>query len=76
MGRQKKRTSSVGDLTGICKAVESAIEEITGQKPAVAIVFQMPAVDGNDTHWVTNVNRTDGVKLLMDTALKMQSGMN
>lgn len=79
MGRKRRMRSSVGDLTGVCKAVEEAIEESLGVRPALMIVFALPksvSPDGTDTHWVSNINRQDAVKLLAETIVKMQAGMN
>lgn len=70
-----QKLSRVGDLTALAKEIEQVFERHFGGKAALAIAFTLPP-DYDDCHWVTNVNRADGVKLLAGTAKKMLSQTN
>lgn len=72
MPRQKP--SNAGDLTSLAREIEAVFQRHLGQKPALAIAFQMSTSD--EVHWVTNVSRADGIKIMATTAVKMQAQTN
>lgn len=69
-------TSDAGDLTELAKDLESVFEKhFDGDRPAMAVAFTLPP-DYDQAHWVTNVDRANGIKLFAMTAEKMQSRIN
>lgn len=68
-------TSDKGDLTRLAEDPEAVFEHHGFENPAMAVAFTLPE-DRRNVHWVTNVKRTDGIKLFAATAEKMQSKIN
>lgn len=68
------KRSNAGDLSQLCRDIELVFRHHLGQRPAFGIAFQMPISD--EVHWVTNVSRADGIKLMATTAVKMQAQTN
>jgi hypothetical protein len=69
------RTSDKGDLTGLVDDIKEVFEEHGLERPALAVAFTL-AEDRQKAHWVTNMRRSDGIKLFAATAEKMQSEVN
>jgi hypothetical protein len=69
--------SNIGDLTELAQALEVTIRNYfgTSERPSMAIALSLPP-DYQDVHWVTNVTRTDGIKLFQETAKKMIAQAN
>jgi membrane-bound lytic murein transglycosylase MltF len=68
-------TSDKGDLTGLADDIKEVFEEHDLEEPALAVAFTL-AEDRRNVHWVTNLRRSDGIKLFAATAEKMQSEVN
>lgn len=67
--------SDKGDLTDLAMDLEAVFEEHGFDKPALAVAFTLPE-NRRRVHWVTNVKRMDGIKILVATARKMQAQVN
>jgi hypothetical protein len=77
--------SWIGDLTPVAKAVEEALtaelEKLTGvrfdedTRPAFVISFTLPT-EYQEVHWVGNLSRQDGARVLLETAQKMIAKTN
>jgi len=69
------KLSNIGELTNIAKDIEAVFNKYYEGKPAFAIAFNLPP-DRHEVHWVTNVDRMDGIFIMRETADKMQSQIN
>jgi len=69
------KTSDKGDLTELAKDIEQVFRDHGFEEPAFAVSFNLPE-DRRNVHWVTNMRRNDGIRLLAATAQKMQSEVN
>lgn len=73
----KKEISNIGDLTKLAEILAFAIEEFTGTKqPVVAIAFTLKETDYKEVHWITNISRSEGIRLFREVANKMERFMN
>lgn len=59
------------DLTEFAKQLEELFIERFGRRPMMVIVFTLPP-DCDRAHWVTNVTRTDGIRIVEETAEQMK----
>lgn len=66
----KKEFSKIGDLTDMANDIKVVFEKHGIKDPAFAIAFTA-SPDYRTVHWVTNVSRTDGIKLMKATSEKM-----
>jgi len=62
------------DMSNLINNIENQIQEFSGSKErvAMAVIFVDPIAEGNNVHWITNVSRPDGIKLLENTVLSMK----
>lgn len=67
--------SKIGDLSALATDIKATFEKHGIKKPAFAIAFTM-APGYKTVHWVTNVSRTDGIKIMRATADKMTNKSN
>jgi len=65
------------DLTPLILLVEDMLKKFfeTDQKVGLAIAVTLPP-EYNNVHWITNLNRKDGIQLFYDTANKMLDKLN
>jgi len=70
-----EKYSNIGDLTNLAQDLEKVFKKHFGVRPAMTIAFTLgPKYD--TAHWVTNVARMDGIKLMREAAGRMQSQLN
>jgi len=67
--------SDAGDLSGLAQDLKDVFEEHGFKDPALAVAFTLPE-DRQKAHWVTNVRREDGIRLMAMTAQQMQTELN
>lgn len=56
--------------------IKKVFEKHIGKDCALAIAFTQPKDEYSRVHWVTNVERKDGIKLFSETAKAMKAEMN
>ena len=62
------------DLTDLARAIEALVQEhleLT-EKPAIALCLTLPPTYER-VHWITNVSRSDGIKLFEGAATNMRA---
>ena len=69
------KPSRAGDLTNLMNRVEAMFEKEFGGKCAIGVCFTLPP-DYDDAHFVTNIPRSDGIRLFAGAAEKMQARVN
>ncbi len=67
--------SDKGDLTDLANDIKKVFEAHGFEDPALAVAFTLPE-NRQKAHWVTNVRREDGIRLMTMTAQQMQSKIN
>jgi hypothetical protein len=75
--KQKKQGKDVEkehDLTQLAKDIEGIVLSFfkLDERPGIAIALTLPPVF-EDVHWITNLTREDGIRLLESTAFKMKA---
>jgi len=65
----------VKDLRPVIKDILAVFEKHGFTNPAVAVAFTADQ-DHHQVHWMTNVSRGDGIRLLVETAAKMTAKAN
>ncbi len=73
----KPFSSAISDLRVFTKKIEKlfADEFCAGEKPSMVIAFTVPP-EYNFVHYMSNVTRSDGIKLLQATAERMIAQTN
>ena len=65
------------DLTPIIMAFEEILKEWYGTDQTIGLSIALSLPPGyKDVHWVTNLDREDGIKLLESTTQKMKDLRN
>jgi len=72
---KNKKISDIGDLTHLAKGLESVFSYYFGDGCTFFVLFNTP-IDEEKGHWVTNVSREDGIKILEETLKIMKENNN
>lgn len=59
----------------LCNEVLEVFKRFGIKEPSVVLTFLLPP-EYRETHWISNVKRSEVIKLLRDTTARMEAGMN